>query len=105
MSGFSRDEKKNFMRDKIRSCVVPVSVEKKELVAPKNFSYLWIVGTNEQVCVKGVCRIAFCKAYGIGHTLLETLCAEVKQGVKMTEQVNRYIKVILNFNYVVNLLF
>jgi len=86
LSGFSRDEKKNFMRDKIRNCVVPVSLDKQQSDA-KNFHYLWVIGSNEQMCIKGVCRIAFCNAYGIGHTLLETLCSEVKQGVRLTEQV------------------
>ena len=83
--GFSRDEKKNFLRDKIRDCIVPVSSKLEG--GGKNNAYNWTVGAKDTRCIQGVCRGAFCNAYGIGHTYLENLCAEIKDGVRFSQQV------------------
>ena len=79
------EAKRNFFRDKVRACIVPTTSPPKR--EDPNFHYNWTVGTKELQCIQGVCRFAFCNVYGIGHTYLESLCLEIKDGVKISKQV------------------
>ena len=67
-----RDEKKNYIRDKVRNCIAGTS-------GTGRFKYGWIVGVPPNTVIKGVCKEAFMRCYGIKHTYLEDLCKESKE--------------------------
>ena len=58
-----------------------------------NFLHNWTVRAKELQCIEGLCRFTFCNVYGIGHTYLEELCFDIKDGVKISNKVfgNKYV--------------
>ena len=74
VEGFSRMQKKDFIRNKVKdSCIMKLN--------GKNFRYEWVVGRIPGTVVKDVCKICFLRCYNIGHTLLDELCHDIKVGV------------------------
>ena len=69
----SRCEKKMYMLEKVRGCLGAVSA--KGYLQPN-----WSIGVAPARQKKHVCRKCFCNAYQIGHTYLDKLCADVKDG-------------------------
>ena len=67
-----RDEKKNYIKDKVRNCIVGTS-------RTGRFKYGWIVGVPPNTVIMGVCKEAFMGCYGIKDTFLEDLCKEIKE--------------------------
>ena len=105
--GLSRSEKQNFVRDKIRDCIVQSALDLNAGVVPivggKNFHYNWTIGSNEQHCMQGVCRFAFCNAYNMSHCYLEKLCADIKKGVQISFEVSFVVK--YEYNSIFDVLF
>lgn len=78
LRGFTRIEKKNFMRAKVRHCL-DVDRSKKGYLRPN-----WTIGSAPGRVQAHVCRKCFCGVYEIGHTFLDSLCKEIKGGIVET---------------------
>lgn len=69
-----RDERKAHLSNKVRACSSGITT--------KGYLKLnFVIGIAPGPQLAGVCRDAFCMAYGIGHSYLDKICVAIKQRV------------------------
>ena len=72
-SNMDRAEKKNYMITKVKSCVTGQS--------PAGYLQLeWTVRSGVATQLRGVCRNCFAACYDCGHTYIDEICKQVKEG-------------------------
>lgn len=79
LRGLSRREKKAYLLEKVKYCC-------QEMSAKNYFKPVWRIGTAPGIVKSGVCRACFCNVYEIGHTFLDSLCRDVKDGIRCHEK-------------------
>jgi hypothetical protein len=73
ISGITKIEKKSYMTEKIKGCILGLS--------EKNYyQFDFKVGLPPGIVITNVCRNCFCLAYSIGHTYLDNVTAAIKNG-------------------------
>ena len=103
-----RLQKRDFIRDVVRSCIngkisnllrgvilgniLRVGNKSGRLnLENGRLSMDWKLKTKS-ISIEGICRKAFCIAYGIGNTSLTEICSEIK-----VKKLNNYLRIYLIF--------
>jgi hypothetical protein len=79
IDGFSAKEKKLYMLEKVRGCIIGST--KKGY-----FKFNWKIGILPGHTMDYVCRDCFCHTYGCGTTFIEVLITKLKIGEKNNDQ-------------------
>jgi hypothetical protein len=79
LADITRIEKKVYMTDKIKACIIGVSEK-------KYFQFNFTVGVAPGIIMANVCRNCFCLAYCMGHTYLDNITAAIKHGKRNNDK-------------------
>lgn len=73
VKGFNRKEKREYMMNKIRNCVLKMHADSGYI------SFKWEIGRAPQHTLSDVCRKCFMAAYEVGHSMVDTIVLAIKR--------------------------